>query len=118
MEARERRDALKIKAESDKVKVAADRDRQMLKLENRKIRILEMEAKMKFRHNEMKIRQAKLEEVRKRISFVQQLKDLGHTAEEIDKFLGSSFLKEKELVGTRLTSVKSAPLHYAMLHGW
>lgn len=53
---------LKIQAGKDKVKAAADRDQNTLKLENQKIHILEMEAKMRFRHNEM-IRQAKLEQV-------------------------------------------------------
>ncbi|KNZ43973.1 hypothetical protein VP01_965g3 [Puccinia sorghi] len=49
------------KTGKDKVKAAADRDQNTLKLENQKIHILEMEAKMRFRHNEM-IRQAKLEQ--------------------------------------------------------
>ena len=91
LEAWERRDAMKIEAEKDKVRASADRDWHMLKLEKRKIRILEMEAKMKYRQNEMKIWQAELEEVRKRIAFVQQPKDLGQTPEDINRFLGEQF---------------------------
>ncbi|KNZ59685.1 hypothetical protein VP01_1680g4 [Puccinia sorghi] len=95
LEARERQDSLKIQAKNAKVKVAADRNRNMLKIENQKVHILEMEARMKFRHNEMRIKQAELEEVQKRIAFVQQLKDLGHTPEEIDKFMGVKFSQRR-----------------------
>ena len=47
-----------------------------------------MEAKTKFWHNKMKLRQ---KVVQKRIDFVQQLKELGHTHEEINKFMGEQF---------------------------
>ena len=59
-------------------------EKQKLLLEQQKVKMYEMETQMRFRKIEM-------EEVRARISFMKELRDLGHTPQEIEVFLAEQF---------------------------
>ena len=62
------------------------RERKLIEIERRKMHIVEMES-------QMKIRQAEMEEVRTRIMFMKELKELGHSNEEIERFMAEQFVR-------------------------
>ena len=99
-EARERREALKLAAESKKARIEDAREKKKLAIESRRIRVVEMEA-------EVRVRQAEMEEVRARINFMKDLKELGHSQANIERFLAEQFSRGN---GTSRTAVVN-PVH-------
>ncbi|KAA1122118.1 hypothetical protein PGTUg99_028641 [Puccinia graminis f. sp. tritici] len=84
LEARKERDRLKLSAKHKEIKLAAQEKRAMLQIELRKTRILKIEAQSKVRQNEMA-------EVRERIRFTRELRDLGESPEDIAQYLAQQF---------------------------
>jgi hypothetical protein len=91
LDAREKREAAKAKMDATlavrdrkRAKRAEARKKKALQYESRKIRLLEMETRIKMKRAEM-------DEVRERFAFVRELRGLGHTDEEIEKFIGDQF---------------------------
>jgi len=84
LEARERRDRMRLEAETERARIEALREERQLAHETRMIKIEEKVLQMKMRRLEM-------EEVCARIDFKKQLKDMGHSADEIERFLREHF---------------------------
>ena len=78
-EAREQREARKLAAEDS-------REKKRLKIEKEKLKLAKMEAEIKRQH-------AETEQIRARIEFMERLKNLGHTQEEIVQFFAEQFPK-------------------------
>ena len=83
-EARKKRDEDKRASEKKRIKLEASRNKGMMEIEKRRVRVLEMEAQMKARRTE-------LDEVRERIAIMKELSDLGHSKKEIAKFMKAQF---------------------------
>jgi hypothetical protein len=66
------------------IRLEAARDRTMLNVERRKIKIAEREA-------QIKVREFESNEIDKRIKNMKDLKELGHSTEEIKDFFAAQF---------------------------
>ncbi|EFP81789.2 uncharacterized protein PGTG_08038 [Puccinia graminis f. sp. tritici CRL 75-36-700-3] len=91
LQVRKERDSDKKAAEKDKleatkkrIKLEAARNRTMIDVERRKIKLAEREALMKIREFESN-------EIDKRIKNMKDLKELGHSTEEIKEFFAAQF---------------------------
>jgi hypothetical protein len=73
-----------LEASKKRIKLEAARDRTMIDVERRKIKIAEREA-------QMKIREFESNEIDKRIKNMKDLKELGHSTEEIKEFFAAQF---------------------------
>ncbi|KAA1090975.1 hypothetical protein PGT21_019701 [Puccinia graminis f. sp. tritici] len=82
--AREAREKKKRETEKKRVKLEAARDKTAASLERRRIRVMEMEAQMKIKRFES-------EEIRNRISYMKELKALGHSKKEIKEFFDAQY---------------------------
>jgi hypothetical protein len=82
--AREAREKKKRETEKKRVKLEAARDKTAASLERRRIRVMEMEA-------QMKIKKFESEEIRNRISYMKELKALGHSKKEIKDFFVAQY---------------------------
>ncbi|OAV89704.1 hypothetical protein PTTG_09894 [Puccinia triticina 1-1 BBBD Race 1] len=87
-EARKKRDEDKSATEKKCVKLEDSRNREMLEIKKRRVRVLEMEAQMKARRTE-------LDEVCERIAIMKELSDMGHSKKEIAKFMKEQFKQDE-----------------------
>ncbi|KNZ48076.1 hypothetical protein VP01_592g17 [Puccinia sorghi] len=79
-EVRERREALKLAAENKQARIDSILKKRKLQLEDHRMRVIKMEA-------QVKVRRAKIYKVCARIGFIKELRDLGQSQEEIERFL-------------------------------
>ncbi|KNZ48069.1 hypothetical protein VP01_592g10 [Puccinia sorghi] len=82
-EACERREALKLVAENKQARIDSILEKRKLRLEARRMRLIEMEAQV--------IHRAEMDEVHARIGFIKELRDLGWSQEDIERFLSEQY---------------------------
>ncbi|KAI7949595.1 hypothetical protein MJO28_008416 [Puccinia striiformis f. sp. tritici] len=83
-DAREARDSWKKSAKKQELKMAKAEKTQNSAIEKRKVMVLEQEIKLQ-------VRQVEMAEIRERIRFTQELKALGQSDSEIEKYLAAQF---------------------------
>ncbi|KAA1090993.1 hypothetical protein PGT21_020037 [Puccinia graminis f. sp. tritici] len=95
--ARKARESEKNATEKKRIKLEASRDQRAAKLESRRIRVIEIEA-------QMKIKKFESEEIRNQISYMKELKELGHSKKEISRFFEAQYNLGKERSGSKKQS--------------